>query len=228
MEYYGFIDIYATKGIEYLIVIGFLASFVLFCRILGAPWQETAVPPAGGGVSEWFRVPDGLLYHLGHSWARAGDDGLVTVGVDDFAQKLVGRPEGVDLPPLGTRLAQGKPGWHLRVDSRPIPMLSPVDGEVAAVNPEAARDPGIVNRAPYGEGWLLKIRPSKLAANRRSLFSGHVAREWIRDELDQIRCESGAGLGPVYQDGGTPVSGLARALAGEQWEERVRDYFRTG
>jgi len=62
--------------------------------------------------------------------------------VDDFAQKLIGRVDAVELPAVGSRLTQGDKGGGLKVDSEAIPMLSPVDGEVVAVNQEVLRPPG--------------------------------------------------------------------------------------
>lgn len=235
METYGFVDIYATKGIEYLIVIVFLASFVWFSRTFSFRTVAAGVAQTISEIVEWFRMPAGLHYHQGHSWMKNEEDNLVSVGLDDFAQKLVGKVDGVELPPVGSNVAQGEKAWTLKVDSRPLAMLSPVDGEVVAVNVEAMRSPGIVNQDPYGNGWLLKIRPTKLSADTRNLLSGTLARKWMEDTVDGLRRESGGTLGPVaqdggqlvYQDGGMPVSGIARALAGENWEETVKAHFLT-
>ncbi len=235
MENYGFVDIYATKGIEYLIVIAFLASFVYFSRTFSFATVAAGVARTISDIVEWFRLPADRHYHQGHSWLKTEPDNLVKVGMDDFAQKLVGKVEGVELPAVGAKLQQGEKGWKLTVDSRPLAMLSPVDGEVVAVNSEAQRSPGILNEDPYGKGWLLKVRPTRLTADRNNLLSGTLARKWMEDTVDALRRESGGSLGPVaqdggqlvYQDGGMPVSGIARALAGEKWEETVKAHFMT-
>ncbi len=236
MENYGYIDIYATKGIEYLIVIAFLATFVYFSRAFSWSTVAAGVAQTISDIVEWFRLPAGLHYHPGHSWMKTEADNLVSVGMDDFAQKLVGKVEAVQLPPVGAKLGQGDKAWSLTVDSRPVSMLSPVDGEVVAVNAEAMRSPDILNQDPYGKGWLLKVRPARLAADERNLLSGTLARKWLEDTVDGLRRASGGTLGPVaqdggqlvYQDGGMPVSGIARALAGDKWEETVKAHFLTG
>ena len=237
MEGFSFVDIYATKGIEYLIVIGFLATFVFFCKYLTLRTEESEEESAPSEVVEWFRVPRELHFHQGHSWAMEGRDGVASVGLDDFAQKLVGRVESVDLPPIGSRLTQGEKGWILRVGDRAIPMLSPLDGEVVAINEEAVRSPEIVNEDPFGKGWLLKIRPERFTANRTGLLSGRLAMRWTEEVLHGLRLTLGGSLGPLYQDGGTtlpvhqdggtPVTGIARALYGEDWEPKVREHFLT-
>ncbi|MBW6505105.1 glycine cleavage system protein H, partial [bacterium] len=209
MEGIRFIDIYATKGIEYLIVITFLAAFVLFCRYMYRPREGGAGRIAPSGVTR-FRVPEGLFYHQGHGWLRPEPGAIGVVGMDDFARKLIGNVDAVELPAVGTRLAQGEKGWSLVVDSERIPMLSPVAGEVVEVNREVQESPGILRQDPYGKGWLLKVRSSKVASNTRNLLSGTLARAWMENALDNLHPLHGESVGPVLQDGGLPVDGIAR------------------
>jgi glycine cleavage system H protein len=228
MEGFQYVDIFATKGIEYIIVMVFLAGFVYFSRYLShrapAPAEASARPR---GFVEYFRVPDGYLFHQGHTWFRKEGREVVTVGVDDFAQRFLGRIDEVNLPHAGARVSQGEKGWTLTVDSRIVPMISPVDGEVVAVNAAALRNPRVVNEDPYERGWLMKVKATKLAANTRNLLSGDVARRMVEESLNGIRLQGGESLGIVYQDGGAPVSGMAKALYGEKWEVAVRELFLT-
>ncbi|HSN91230.1 MAG TPA: glycine cleavage system protein H [Anaeromyxobacteraceae bacterium] len=224
MEGIRFVDIYAMKGIEYLIVIGFLAAFVLFCRTLSRPRREAATVPAATDLTR-FRVPEGLYYHQGHSWLRPEPGALGVVGLDDFAQKLVGKVDSVQLPPVGTRLEQGARGWNLVVDSVPVSMLSPVNGEVVEVNPEVVKSPRILREDPYGKGWLLKVKSSRIATDTHNLLSGRVARAWMENALEKLRPVQHEGVGLVLQDGGAPVEGIARMLGGEHWVEVAREHL---
>jgi glycine cleavage system H lipoate-binding protein len=235
MEGFSYVDIFATKGIEYIIVMVFLAGFVYFSRYLAhrAPVPGTA-PARPASFVEYFRVPDGYLFHQGHTWMKPEDDRLVSVGMDDFAQKLVGKVDAVRLPDPGSQLTQGEKGWTLTVDSRIVPMISPVDGEVVAVNREAIRNPDLLRQDPFGRGWLLKVKAARIASNRRNLLSEQMARRWMSNVLERLRgdmgkaaAREGPSLGTVYQDGGTPIHGIARALAGERWEEMAKGYFLT-
>ncbi|MCX6544794.1 MAG: glycine cleavage system protein H [Acidobacteria bacterium] len=227
MEGVRFIDIYATKGIEYLIVISFLAAFVLFCRYIDQPSQERAVPRAAPEHVTRFRVPAGLFYHQGHGWLRPEPSSIGVVGLDDFAQKLVGKVDAIELPAVGSRLAQGEMGWSLMVDSVHIPMLSPVAGEVVEVNREVLQCPEIVHQDPYGKGWLLKVKPSSVASNTRNLLSGKLARIWMEDALDKLCPLDGGSLGPLLQDGGLPLSGMARIIDPEHWDTLARTHLLT-
>jgi glycine cleavage system H lipoate-binding protein len=183
---------------------------------------------------DYFRVPDGYLFHQGHTWLKTEGDQLVTVGMDDFAQKFLGKVDTLRLPGVGANLAQGEKGWTVAVQEKTIDMLSPVDGEVVAVNQEAIRNPGLLGHDPFERGWLLKVRPARYTPNRRNLLSGQMARQWmsgvllsLRAEIGKAMTQEGPSLGTVYQDGGTPIQGIARALAGDRWEEMAKGYFLT-
>jgi glycine cleavage system H lipoate-binding protein len=226
MEGFRFVDIFATKGIEYVIVMAFLAAFIYFSRYLAhRPAPETeggGTVPAGN-----FRVPEGLFFHQGHGWLRPEPGSVGVVGLDDFAQKLVGKVDSVEMPAPGTRLAQGDVAWNLVVGSVKIPMLSPVDGEVVAVNPEILRSPAILSQDPYGKGWLFKVKSPRIAADTRNLLSGKLARSWMENALENLRPINPENLGPVLQDGGSPVEGLARILGGNRWDELARTHLLT-
>ncbi|HSL92744.1 MAG TPA: glycine cleavage system protein H [Candidatus Limnocylindrales bacterium] len=227
MEGIRFIDIYATKGIEYLIVISFLAAFVFFCRYMYRSREAgTAAKVTPSSVTR-FRVPEGLFYHQGHGWLRPEPGSVGVVGLDDFAQKLIGKIDAVELPPVGSRLAQGDRGWSLVVDAVPIPMLSPVAGEVVEVNQEVLRSPEILREDPYGKGWLLKVKSTRIAANTRNLLSGKLARAWMENALDNLHPVRHESLGPVLQDGGLPLEGIARVLGGEKWQDLAKGHLLT-
>ena len=225
MENFRFVDIFATKGIEYIIVMAFLAAFIYFSRYLAhRPAAEKEGETGSAGI---FRLPEGLFYHQGHGWLRPEPDSVGVVGLDDFAQKLVGKVDSVEIPGIGTHLAQGDPGWNLVVGSVKIPMLSPVDGEVIAVNKEVLRSPAILGQDPYGKGWLFKVKSHRIGADVRNLLSGKLARAWMENSLDKLHPANSENIGPVLQDGGFPVDGIARALGGDQWEGMAKTHLLT-
>ena len=227
MEGTHLIDIYATKGIEYLIVIAFLVAFVVFCRYMYYPPEARPSARLAPENVTRFRIPEGLFYHQGHAWLRPGPDSIGVVGLDDFAQKLVGKVDAIELPIPGTRLAQGEDGWSLVVDGKRIPMLSPVAGDVVEVNREVLQAPDILGQDPYGKGWLLKVKSSGIASNTRNLLTGKLARAWMENALDQLHPIHGDNLGPVLQDGGLPVEGIARVLGGTEWVELAKTHLLT-
>ncbi len=229
MEGFTYVDLFATKGIEYLVVIGFLLMLIPLWRLLSAPARTgvATVRRLAPALSSWFSLPEGLYYHQGHSWAVPEGRGLVKVGLDDFAQKLMGRPARVELPKVGSRVEQGEVGWRLGVDSKTIEMLSPVTGEVVAVNKEVLESPQVINEDPYGRGWLMMIRPHNVMANIKNLLKGKLASAWMEATTDALRERMGGEMGLLYQDGGLPLSGIARALSPEGWDRLAKEFFLT-
>jgi glycine cleavage system H protein len=224
-------DIFATKGPEYLLVIAYLVLLVVAVRFLaprrvaqaaGAPARRPAGRPA-----PWFALADGYHFHQGHAWAAPEDGEVVTVGVDDFAAQLVGAPDALELPGVGADVRQGARAWSLRAGDRTLPMLSPVDGRVVAVNQAVLDAPRLAAEDPYGAGWLLKVRAPDRKVTLRNLLSGELAAVWMRQTAERLRALPAGGMGVVLPDGGVPVRGFGRALAPAEWDVVARDFFLT-
>lgn len=228
---HDFMTMHAAKTVEYLIAVGYLLLFIPFWRFLnGRPAREMAPVLAfkpAAALKQWFAAPEGLFYHPGHAWLRVDGPDTVTVGFDDFAGKLVGVPSALKLPAIGARLAQGAPAWALVAAGKTIDMLSPADGVVIAVNDRAHQSPALAHEQPYGDGWLLKVRNSNLAANLKQLLHGRLAQRWLEDVTDSLRGDLAPALGKVYADGGVLIDGLARSIEPDAWDDVARRFFMT-
>jgi glycine cleavage system H lipoate-binding protein len=223
MEGTRFIDIYATKGIEYLVVIAFLVAFAVFVHFLFRSRARES-PAALPDHLTRFRIPDGFYFHRGHGWLRPESASVATLGLNDFAQKLVGKVDAIHLPPVGTHLEQGGRAWNLVVGSEALHMLSPAGGEVVEVNRDVIRSPSLVHDDPYGKGWLVKVRSPRLDSERQNLLHGKVARAWMEETLGRMQPVWHA-EGPVMQDGGLVVDSVARAIGGDNWHAVAREHL---
>jgi c(7)-type cytochrome triheme protein len=219
------LDLYTVKAIEYLTGIAFLLLFVLFWRYVNTDAAPAPARAWSAQIGEWFRVPERLFFHPAHAWARVETPDVVTIGVNDFAQQLVGRIDSVDLPQPGMTLEAGKKGWTLRADGRAVDMLAPVGGRVLAVNTEAAARGDVVNREPYDRGWLLKVQAPRIKDEVKGLVSGAAARQWIARVTDELMASMSPELGYVLQDGGVPVHGIARSIDEANWDEVARRFL---
>lgn len=218
-------DIFATKGIEYLLTILYFVLLAVLVRYLAPRAVPQAVPArARREATPWFSLAAGYFYHPGHSWARQETD-AVTVGLDDFTAKLVGTPDRLELPAVGATVRQGERGWRLSAGGRTLAMVSPVEGEVVAVNPKVVASPQLAADDPYGEGWLLKVRAPRAAASLRNLLSGELAAAWLRQGVERLRARPFAELGLLMPDGGAPVKGFGRVLGPAEWDAVARDEF---
>ena len=105
------------------------------------------------------QIAQDLRYTQNHEWARVLDSGEVEVGISDHAQDLMGDMVYVELPALGTSVEAGKECAVVESVKAASDVYSPVSGEITAVNETLADMPEQVNHAPYGAGWLFRVRP---------------------------------------------------------------------
>jgi glycine cleavage system H protein len=103
-------------------------------------------------------IPSELRYAKSHEWVRSETDGTVTVGITDYAQGSLGDITYVQLPKVGATLRAGETFGVVESVKAASDLYAPVAGTVLAVNGALESAPETVNRAPYGEGWMLKVK----------------------------------------------------------------------
>jgi glycine cleavage system H protein len=104
-------------------------------------------------------IPAELRYTRTHEWVRQLGDGTVQVGITDHAQGQLGDMVFVELPEVGASLSGGDDCAVVESVKAASDVYAPVGGEVVAVNESVANSPEVVNRDPYGDGWLFRLRP---------------------------------------------------------------------
>ncbi len=104
-----------------------------------------------------MNVPANLKYSSDHEWCRMEGDTAV-VGITDFAQSQLGDIVFVDVPTAGETLAAGEVFGSIEAVKTVSDAFLPVGGEVVEFNPAVDADPSVVNKDPYGEGWLVKVK----------------------------------------------------------------------
>ncbi|OGT65237.1 MAG: glycine cleavage system protein H [Gammaproteobacteria bacterium RIFCSPHIGHO2_12_FULL_45_9] len=104
-------------------------------------------------------IPEELQYSTSHEWVRTERDGTVTVGVTDYAQSQLGDVVFVELPRVGKHYVVGGAAAVLESVKAAADVYAPLTGDVLAVNEQLSQDPGLLNRDPYGEGWLFRLHP---------------------------------------------------------------------
>jgi glycine cleavage system H protein len=124
-------------------------------------------------------VPDDLLYTPEHEYvARSADSPVIRVGITDYAQGELGDVVFVRLPKPGDRVSAHQPFGEIEAVKAVSELYSPVSGEVVEVNSALDGDSGIVNRDPYGDGWMVKLRISD-PADLKDLLSPKAYRSHI-------------------------------------------------
>lgn len=165
--------------------------------------------------------------HPGHAWMKVTQDGDVIVGIDEFSQSVIGRVDGVELPRLLRRVRQGEVGWRVKHGERVVPMRSPVSGRVVEKNEMVQNNPSLVNSSPYGDGWLFKVRPSKLSIQVSNLFTGHAATRWQDMQKSELARFFSGTPALMFQEGGVLLHDLADKCSETEWKEITRQFFQV-
>jgi len=109
-------------------------------------------------ISE-LHLPDDVRYTEDHEWARPGGDN-VRVGIDDYAQNQLGDIVFVELPQVGDTFKKGQEFGTVESVKAVAELYMPVGGEVLRVNTGLETSPELVNTEPYGEGWMIEVKPT--------------------------------------------------------------------
>ncbi|MGB8344657.1 MAG: glycine cleavage system protein GcvH [Ktedonobacteraceae bacterium] len=136
-------------------------------------------------------IPENLYYLVDkHIWARLEADSVVTVGVTDVAQHLAGKVIAVSPKKVGKALSKGQSAGTVESGKWVGPVPLPVGGELVAINEALKKNPGLLNQDPYGEGWIVKVKPANWDEERKSLATGDEGVALYQQLLDEkgIHC----------------------------------------
>lgn len=105
------------------------------------------------------QIPQDLKYTKTHEWVRRESDNTITVGITDHAQNLLGDMVYVETPDVGSNYGEGDDCAVVESVKAASDVYCPIAGEISAINESLADEPEIVNKDPYGDGWLFKLKP---------------------------------------------------------------------
>lgn len=126
-------------------------------------------------------IPEDYKYTKTHEWVRAEDDGTLTVGITDHAQELLGDMVFIEVPEVGGGFHSGDDCAVVESVKAASDVYCPIDGEIIAANDALADAPEIVNKDPYGEGWLFKLKPEDDGAIE-DLLNAEAYAEFVESE----------------------------------------------
>jgi len=197
-----------------------------FPRLAAEPATAPAFEPDMAWV-DGFAVPGRMQYHAGHSWCLRERKNVHRVGADEFAAKLAGHIDSIQLPKAGTWVRQGQKALSFFRGGEKVDMASPVEGEILQVNEEALKDPALIRQDPYGRGWLMTVSVPDEESTFRNLVPKHMLTAWMRQSVERLWELQPAMAGLTAADGGQPVEDLTANLAPMAWRDLGSELFLT-
>lgn len=207
------------------VLIDYLRSRHAMPTVAAEAAQAAARVAPTGEFVEGFHVPATVRYHAGHGWAQRERSRLMRVGVDEFGAALLGNISYIEMPKPGRWVRQGQKVWSFSRNGEKTEIVSPVEGEIVEVNPEVVKDPSLLRRDPFGQGWLMTVHVPDEESVQRNFLPVHLVKAWVRDCAERLFAKQPQLAGPVMADGGRPVADFADGLPSTNWRELTQEFF---
>jgi glycine cleavage system H protein len=185
MDGFSYNDIFATKGLEYIVIIAFLALLVPFWILLNRQVKMTKNLQNMIGIlsANILKIPQGLFYSRNHTWMFMEKSGAAKVGLDDLLLHVTGEVKVTNLKNPGEMIAKGDLLTEIVQDGKILQIYSPVSGIILDSNTILEEQPALLNDDPYGKGWIYKIKPINWIAEAKSCYFAEEATAWSEKPL---------------------------------------------
>ncbi len=229
MDGFSYSDIFATKGIEYLVIIAFLVLLIPFAVMLNRQAKVTtqlkqALEFLSAGS---LRIPQGLLFNKNHTWTHLEKSGSASLGLDDLLVHLTGEVNLSALKKPGETIRRGDPIAEIGHRGKLLRIDSPISGKILQINPTLGDHPGLLNEDPYGRGWIYKIKPANWIAETTYCVVAEEATLWSATELNRFKDFLATTMHKyspdspqvILQDGGELADHALATLPAEIWQD---------
>lgn len=140
-------------------------------------------------TSSHYSFPPELFYDSAtHVWARP-DGATITIGLDVLGLESLGDMAYIALHAVGFSARRGEAMGSLEAAKMVGDLIAPLSGVITARNEAALSDPGLVNRAPYGAGWLIQMTPTDWEGESAQLIHGAALTAWVEAEVERYRTQ---------------------------------------
>lgn len=235
MDEFTFVNLFETKGIEYIIIIAFLLLIIPFWILLTRPVKVKLKAGAGSGPlgSSAVSVPQGIYFSKSHTWAHLLKSGEARLGVGSLLVHLTGIANLRMLKEPGSKVNRGERLFEISMGEKSLSVVSPLSGTITSLNPALLEDPSLIHDEPYGKGWICSIRPSQWMAEITGFNVAEGATAWFRKEIERIKDFMAGAAGragdesaaPYLQDGGEPVAQILTTLSSEEWNRFQKEFL---
>ncbi len=235
MDGFSYTNIFDTKGIEYLAIITFFLILIPFWLLLNKKEKikEQFLKAAGALTAAVLRIPQGIFYSKNHTWAYLEKSGTAKVGVDDLLMHITGELNIRQLKNPGEHVSKGELMAEMDQKGKSLKVFSPISGTIVNSNPELDMDPGLLNKDPYGQGWIYKIKPSIWVEQIPTLLIADDATQWFNRELLRYKDflatnmvkYSPDPLMITLQDGGELSDNSLSGLPEEMWQDFQKEFL---
>jgi len=235
MDGFSYSDIFATKGMEYIVIIAFLVLLIPFWFALNKQAKITRqIQTVLGALSaQILKIPQGLFYSGNHTWMYMEKAGTAKVGLDDLLLHLTGNVQFSFLRKQGEVIKKGDLLTEIDQNGKALRIFSPVSGKITETNFRLDESNVQLNEDPYGKGWIYKIKPTNWIAETQTCYFAEDATAYSIKELERfkdflarnMKNYSAETAMVIMQDGGEICDHSLSTLPDEIWQDFQQEFL---
>ncbi len=197
-------------------------------KMLKPKVQITQLKETSGAKSPEFQIPGGVFISDGHCWANVSEDGSAKVGLDDFAKKVIGKIDAVELPNLGMTVKKGQSLFTIEQGTRNISFKSPVSGKVKEINKFINEEIDSLNVTSYDQNWICEIDADELDSEIPTLKIGKSAVSFYQEDIERLQAlkkKTKTGKEAELEPEGLIFAGEMEKLDDISWKRFAEEFF---
>jgi len=183
----------------------------------------THLPDSKHFASYEFAIPGGVFISAGHCWVELDQEGSAKIGIDDFAKKLIGKIDALELPNLGMNIKAGQSLFTIKQGQKSITFNAPVSGKITKINTVLNSNLEALDQNPYDINWICIIDTENIDEELKNLNIGKVAVSFYQDELEKYM-KLRKGTGDKKED--QLYIGEFENLSTADWEKMSGEFFK--
>lgn len=229
----------ATNVVLIIVAMVIIIGFVIGMVVRRNSKHSNVVPALNEDLTSFdetsVSVPNGIYFDRAHTWAFMEKDGNITVGIDDFLQRVTGPINRIEMKSTGEKIKKGDLLFSIVQKGKQLNLYAPVSGIIKKQNDALIADTSLINKSPYTLGWVYLIEPSNWFKEIQFLEMATKYRKWISTEFSRVKDFLAANLNPdslayahvVLQDGGALKDGILTDFGPEAWEDFQTNFLDT-
>jgi glycine cleavage system H lipoate-binding protein len=216
-----------TIALSCLIFLMFVLIAYLWMGRGWLQWDRADIRKQALVELDWeTRIPQGYSFHVGHTWVRNEGGEQTRIGVDEFALRLLGEVDQIEVIGNNRWVRQGQRILTMQSDAIRVDFLSPVEGVITAVNEQAIKEPTLASRFPFDRGWIALIKAQEFGTQQKNLIRGEMAERWMHKCMMRVQ-ETLAQADSLAANGRRRKRGLLARVTPELRQKLVKEFFQT-
>jgi CheY-like chemotaxis protein/glycine cleavage system H lipoate-binding protein len=190
----------------------------------------THLPATQDFIKGEFSIPGGVFIAKNHTWSSINQEGIARIGIDDFAHKLIGKIDSIELPNLGMNIKAGQPLFTVKQGNRSVTFNSAITGKISQINTLLKDNIVALEMTPYESNWVCALDTDKIDDEIKGMCIGKSAVTFFQDDIEKCKTLMKDFLKSEKREGeyiemGQIYIGQLQELSDVNWQKIIAEFF---